>query len=73
LEIWSFFAGNLKIVQFRTASGKIPITSAGLGFEQRFFLNESLNNKLYEYKTVFEQTLSQKKLFDIKINFNYLF
>jgi len=40
--------------QFRTASGKIPETSAGLGLEQRFFLNESLNNKLYEYEAIFE-------------------
>ena len=62
--IWSFYAGNLKIRQSRTASGKIPIILAGLGLEQRFFLNESLNNKLEEYESVFEQILSEKKFFD---------
>jgi hypothetical protein len=53
-------AGNLKIVQFRTASGKIPITSVGLGLEHRFFLNENLINKLYEYEAFFEQLFSEK-------------
>ena len=38
-----------------------------------FSLDESLNNKFYEYEAVFEQILSQKKLFDFKVNFNYLF
>jgi hypothetical protein len=61
LVIWSFLAGNLKILQFRTASGKISITSAGLGLEQRFFLNESLNNKLHENEAVFEQLFFEKK------------
>jgi len=37
LAIWSFLAGNLKIVPFRIASGKIPKASAGLGLEKRFF------------------------------------
>jgi len=41
-------------VPFRTASGKIPKASAGLGLEQRFFLNESLNDKLNEYEAIFE-------------------
>jgi len=62
-------AGNLKIVPFRTASGKIPKASAGLGFEPRFFLNESLINKLYKYEAIFEQLFSEKKLFDFKANF----
>jgi len=66
-------AGNLKIVPFRTASGKIPKALAGLGLEQRFFLNESLINKLYEYEAIFEQLFSEKKLFDFKAKFNYLF
>jgi len=70
LVIWSFLAGNLKIVPFRKASGKIP---AGLGLEQRFFFNESLINKLYENEAIFEQLFSEKKLFDFKANFNYLF
>jgi len=39
LVIWSFLAENLKIAPFRRASGKIPKASAGLGLEQRFFLN----------------------------------
>jgi len=34
---------------------QIPKTSAELGLEQRFFLNESLNNKLFEYEAIFEQ------------------
>jgi hypothetical protein len=59
---------GLKILQFRTASGKIPITSAGLGLEQRFFLNESLDNKLYEYETIFEQLFSEKKLLSYHIH-----
>jgi hypothetical protein len=50
-------------------SGKIPITSTGLGLEQRFSLNESLINKLSEYEVVFEQLISEKKLFDFKANF----
>jgi hypothetical protein len=62
LVTWSFLAGNLKIVLFRTASGKISKTLAGLGLEQRFFLNESLNNKLYEFEAIFEQLFSEKKL-----------
>jgi len=62
-------AGNLKIVPFRIASGKIPKALAGLGLEQRFFLNESLINKLYEYEVIFEQLFSEKKLFDFKANF----
>ena len=36
-------------------------------------LNESLINKLYEYEAIFEQLFSEKKLFDFKANFNYLF
>jgi len=66
LVIWSFLAGNLKIVQFRTASGKIPRTSAGLGLEQRFFFNEGLNNKLYEYEAIFEQLFSEKSYLTLK-------
>ena len=69
MVIWSFLAGNLKIVPFRTASGKIPKASAGLGLEQRFFLNESLINKLYEYEAIFEQLFSEKKLFYFKAYF----
>jgi len=65
LVIWS-----LKIVQFQTASGKIPITLAGLGLEQRFFLNESFNNKLYEYEAIFEQLFSEKKLFKLSFKIN---
>jgi len=38
-----------------------------------FFLNKSLNDKLYEYGAIFEQLFSEKKLFDFKANFNYLF
>ncbi len=53
-------AGNLKIVKFRTASRKTLITSAGLGFKQRFFFNKNLNNKLYEYEAIFEQLFSLK-------------
>ena len=44
---------NLKIVQFWTASEKTLITSAGLRLKQRFFLNISLNHKLYEYGAIF--------------------
>jgi hypothetical protein len=55
-------------VKFRTASGKTLITSAGLGFKQGFFLYKSFKNKLYEYEAVFKQLLSEKKLFDLKVN-----
>ena len=51
-KIWS---GNLKIVLFRAAFGKIPITSAGLRLEQRFFLMKAKINKLYEYEAVLSQ------------------
>jgi len=37
-----------------------------------FFLNESLNDKLYEYEAIFEQLFSEKKLFDFKANFEIL-
>ena len=36
---------------------------------KRFFLNESLINKLYEYEAIFEQLFSEKKLFDFKAYF----
>jgi len=35
------FGGKPENCAIRTASGKIPKASAGLGLEQRFFLNES--------------------------------
>ena len=73
MVIWSFLAGNLKIVQFLTVSGKIPITSADLGLERQFFLNESLINKLYEYEAVFEKLFSEKKLFDSGDNTGLVF
>ena len=48
-------------------------TCAGLVLEQQFFFNESLINKLNEYEAIFEQLFFDKKLFDFKSNFNYLF
>ncbi len=67
------FGGKPESVPFRTASGKIPKASAGLALEQRFFFNESLITKLYEYEAIYEQLFFDKKLFDFKSNFNYLF
>jgi len=59
--------GNLKIVPFQTASGKIPKALARLGLEPRFFFfNESLINKLYKYEAIFEQLFSEKKLFELQ-------
>ena len=72
MVIWSYLAGNLKIVPFRIASGKIPKALAGLGLEQRFFLNESLINKLYEYEAIFEQLFSEKKLYDLRRYINWI-
>ncbi len=60
-------------MQLLTASEKIHITSAKSGLEQRFFLNESLINKFYEYEAVFEQLFSEKKLFDFKANLTIYF
>jgi hypothetical protein len=68
LVIWSFLAGNRKIVKFRQNPnnfGKVGILEATI------FLNKSLNNKLYEYEAIFEQLFSEKKLFDFKVDFNY--
>jgi len=57
--------------------GQLPEKSLRLwqdkDLSQDFFLNESLINKLYEYEAIFEQLFSEKKLFDFKDNFNYLF
>jgi hypothetical protein len=52
-------------VPFQRASGKIPKASAGLGLGQRFHLNESLNDNLYEYEAIFELFISEKKIFDL--------
>jgi len=53
--------------------GKSLRLRQGKELSRNFFLNESLNDKLYEYEAIFEQLLLEKKLFDFKANFDYLF
>jgi len=66
LVIWSFFAGNLKIVPFRTASGKIPKASAGLGLEQRFFLMKALLTSFTSMKRFLNNSFLKKSYWTLK-------
>jgi hypothetical protein len=67
------FGGKPENCEIPDSLRENPYYFGRVGIKAMIFFNNSFNNKLYEYEVTFEQLFSEKKLFDFKVDFKYLF